>query len=164
MLVSEFSTWYNSPKASKRKVVQHMQGVGSHNKNDCIIQALTNALMLPYEECKALAVHHGWHEKQGIYSSYSFDLLTQLGFRACIYNRKTNAARELRRIKPSGSFDFTDKGCTIGTWLKTPEAQTGVHIVVIPGHVFCVRNGVVFDARANPSGSRIAVVYKLNQD
>lgn len=147
-----------------RKVIPSMQGVGSHNRNDCIIQAMTNALMLPYEGFKAIAEEHGWNPKGGIRSSASFDILTARGFSATLYSKRTNAARELRKIKSYGTHKIDDRILTLGAWLKTSEAQMGVNIVAIPWHVFCVRDGTIYDARCNSALCKIVAVYKLNKD
>jgi hypothetical protein len=178
MLVSEFAKWYATPvaranaygftvnlSANKRKprVLQSMQGVGSHDKNDCSIQAMTNALLLPYDDCKAIAGEHGWNPKRGIWTTASFDLLLSKGFSATVFSCRTNAARELLAYKKTGSYQFDNRSVTLGTWLKTPEANQGVYIIAIPGHVFCVRDGTIYDARNNSALSRLVAVYKLNQ-
>lgn len=154
MLVSDFVF------TPKRKTVAHNMGVGSHCKNDCIIQALTNTLERPYQEMRALALDWRWKAGKGISVQNTFQLLTRHGF-SCERYGKSITTLALSGLCQSDNWHAISP--TLGTWLKTDAAQEGRYIVNVRGHVFSVINGTVYDSFASSIHKRICAVYKLNQ-
>lgn len=137
----------------------HYRGVGSHERNDCFIQAVVNSLEVPYADAKEIAIKAGW-TKTGLCVYASFETLRSHGFTACILG-ESKAARWIKRRASAYTYHRKPNGITLATWLKTPEAQTGRYVIGIPRHVFAVVDGCIFDAGKNSPHARINSIYKL---
>lgn len=142
------------------QTLNQLSGVGSHNRNDCFVQSLTNATMQPYGACMRLAIKSGW-TTSGIDVVCTFHALRNLGFSASVYGSAIGA-KCLRQCISVFDYDDNRKSITLGKWLASDEAQSGTFIVGIRRHVLCIRDGMIFDAHRNNSLSRINAIFKLN--
>lgn len=140
--------------------LNQLAGVGSHNRNDCFVQSLTNATMQPYGACMRLAIKSGW-TTSGIDVVATYRTLRALNFSASVYGSAIGA-KCLRSNVSVFDYDDNRKSITLGKWLDSDEAKSGVFIVGIRRHVLCIRDGMIFDAHRNNSLSRINAIFKLN--
>jgi hypothetical protein len=96
--------------------------VDPRSRNDCTVRAVANAWGMPYDEAAQVCKKHGRKRiNSGMKGTAVMEMLTNLG---------------ARRMPLHGSK----------VWITLNVLDsTRTYLVLIPGHIFTVRNGVVLD-------------------
>jgi hypothetical protein len=126
-------------------------------ENDCTVRALANALGMPYKLAHGILARAGRKPKHGMVVTDWQPVYERLGIKLQSVHGNTKGARFV-----SHKYNIERKaGITLERLL--PSLQQGRYIIKIRGHVLAVVNGKVLDYGYNAAGSRVAAVYKLEQ-
>lgn len=131
---------YRYTDAGRRK---GLKGKLKGEDNDCSVQAIKHAFDLRYWQAHWFLKWHGRKDKTGFNVTSVLDPMYYLG--VTMNNRY-----------PSECKKFRGKGVTVKEFVKSHKK--GVWIVYVREHVFCVKNGVVYD-RINSLEQNYAVLY-----
>lgn len=113
-----------------------------HNEtNDCAVVAVVIATGAPYEKVHQMMESKGRKSRRGTAQNITNAVLSKLGYMRF----------------PIRDREVLTNGLTIRTLL--PYLPEGTFLVHTPGHILCIRDGVVQDWSAN----RLLRVYKIEQ-
>lgn len=128
-----------------------------NESKDCTVRALANAAGMPYKLAHKIMEKQGRQPNRGLYFEPLHQAYIRMGFKLMGVYGRTNGSRYI-----AGSLNVEPKqGTTLGKILM--ELQSGRYIVKIRGHVLAVVDGKILDYGNNSAGSRVAAVYKLEQ-
>lgn len=109
-----------------------------HEFNDCVVEALSVALGLPYRMVHGILRRAGRQDRKGTTMRIYGPILERQGFKMTEFWSHPNCRYSHPTLKQ--------------LW---PRFQKGTHVIRQPGHLFVVKDGVVFNYK--PVGSRIRI-------
>lgn len=147
-------------------VISTYIGVGSHNHNDCTIQALTNITEKSYLTCKAIAEDFGFSKHIGMSVKTLANMLLTNHFKVCIVGTSVGAKELLAHCYLRG-FHYTrhEQNLTVQRWVnRVPKPAKCIG--VIRGHAFAVRqfgheHSIIYDSRPVRPLARLEAFYWL---
>ena len=123
-----------------------------NERNDCTVRAIASGLRIPYKEAHTLAKHVGREHRRGMRTFQIEDVLAGqlLGF-----NRKTSC-EFLQKA------DWNKRACpTVAQVMRMPKFQTGVHMLLVKGHAFTVKDGIIFGNYCEGARCRVTGYYTI---
>ena len=104
----------------------------SDERNDCTVRALASAGDMRYKDAWAICDEFGRKTGRGMSIA---DIKAML--KANFIGVKYNAIKK-------GWVDGKRQVTTLSSLLKDPRFQTGAHYVIVTGHAFAIKDGVVY--------------------
>lgn len=137
-----------------------------HEKNDCTVVALSIALNIPYKECHKYLKLKGRKDRQGCW----FDSI--LGIKFQLENQLITVFGKTLQVMRFPYYDWERPVIGETKWgyeklapRKTVkkfllENPNGTYIVKIRGHVFTVKDGVIYNSK-NPQYCEVHYALKV---
>ena len=114
--------------------------------NDCTVRALASAGEMRYKDAWHIAKESGRRTGRGM-SLHQIEAMLKANFIGVKYNR-------INKMKwVNGKRVVT----TLSSLLKDPRFQTGAHYVIVTGHAFAIKDGVVYGNSSDADRTRAHV-------
>jgi hypothetical protein len=127
--------------------------------NNCTVRTLANCTDMTYEAADALLKEAGREYRKGAYFEQFDKVYGSKAKSFCIVGDSKTARYMKNDYKRAYKKEpeIIEKGFTVGTFLE--KHKTGVYAVFHDGHVFCVRNGQVYDTAPLNKNKRVCAYY-----
>jgi hypothetical protein len=125
----------------KFRGVTYEDGAAKTERNDCTVCATAEAFAIPYHEAHALLTAAGRKPRHKFSFYFFVRCFLKTLSNGCVNHRTVTAVRMPWHLP------------TLAQFVK--DFPQGTFIVRKRGHVFCVRNGIVYDS--TPQGARVRI-------